>query len=447
MRTRTLCRCQACGAETPRWVGRCPDCEAWGTLVEETVGPRASKPSAVAVAATSLASQPPTGAARLATGIDEVDRVLGGGLVTGSVLLLAGEPGIGKSTLVLQVAASLAAGADVLLVCGEESPAQVRARAARLGAIPDRITTVDDPRVDAVIAAIGSGPAVVVVDSIQTVFDPEIASAPGSVGQVRECASRLAREARDRGTTLVLVGHVTKDGSVAGPRALEHLVDAVLSFDGDRSAGLRILRALKNRFGSTQEAGFFEMDDAGLVPIRDASAYLLADRCEGVAGSVLAACVEGRRPYVLEVQALVASSGLQVPRRVAQGVENARIPLLVAVLERRAGLSLGDKDVFVSAVGGMRAAEPAADLPLALAIVSSQRGVPVPGDVAAFGEVGLAGEIRRAPAGDLRVAEARAVGCRRVVVPAGYDGPQDGIELIRVGHLRDVMRLFAAKAD
>ncbi len=354
----------------PRWVGRCPECEEWGTVVEEPTE-RAVVTRNVTVKA--LGSHDAGGGECIPTGIDEADRVLGGGLTRGSIVLLAGEPGVGKSTLVLQVALSLSGDHDVLLVCGEEAPAQVRARAARLGAVPDTIRTMADPQLGAVLGALDAEkPSILVVDSIQTIFDPDIPSAPGSVSQVRECGARLARAARDRGVTVVLVGHVTKEGAVAGPRVLEHLVDVVLQFEGERSGGVRVLRALKNRFGSTQEVGFFEMAQGGLVAIRDASAYLLADRCGNLPGSMLAACVDGRRPFVCEVQALVGDEGSQMPRRTSIGIDGARLPLLMAVLERWADdVTFAGRDVYVSAVGGIRIVEPACDLSIVLALISS----------------------------------------------------------------------------
>jgi DNA repair protein RadA/Sms len=394
------------------------------------------------VATVALADQPDDDTDRIPTGIEEVDRVLGGGIVPGSVTLLAGEPGIGKSTLTLQAALGLAIDRDVLLVCGEEGPQQVRARAARLGPLRPRVRTTDDPSLPSVLGAVeSSGCAVAVVDSIQTVYDPEIPSAPGSVSQVRECGARLARAARDRGVAVILVGHVTKEGTVAGPRVLEHLVDVVLQFEGERAGGVRVLRALKNRFGSTQEVGFFEMTSEGLLAIRDASAYLLADRCPGNAGSVLAACLDGRRPFILEVQALVTPTKLPVPRRVGVGVDAGRLPMLIAVLQRRLGVKLHEHDIFVSAVGGLEASEPAADLPIVLAILSAFRDVSLPDDLVAFGEVGLAGEVRQVPAPERRLAEARSVRLSGAAVPHNTSAEANGIDLVRVRRLHDILPL------
>ncbi|HVE91268.1 MAG TPA: DNA repair protein RadA [Actinomycetota bacterium] len=439
MKTRSVATCQSCGARTPRWVGRCPECGEWGSVVEEL---ESREPSANGPAP-DLQPLPPldeTACGRLSTGLEEADRVLGGGLVRGSVLLLAGEPGIGKSTLTLQAAMLMATHTDVLLVCGEESPTQVAARAGRLDGRSERIRTLADPSLPAVLAAVESGPDLVVVDSVQTLYDPAIPSAPGSVAQVRECGSRLARAARDRGTTLVLVGHVTKDGSVAGPRVLEHLVDVVCAFEGDRGDGVRVLRALKNRFGSTQEAGFFEMTGRGLAGIRDATSYLLADRCPGLPGSVLGAFVEGRRAFLLEIQGLVAPAGRQMARRTAIGVDSSRLPLLVAVLQRRLDLPLSEHDVYVSAVGGISITEPAADLAVVCALLSAWSGAALPDDLVAFGEVGLAGEVRQAASADRRLAEAAAAGFRRAVIPwnTSAEAPA-GMTLHRVRHVRDLL--------
>lgn len=440
MRTRTVATCQSCGAQTPKWVGRCPDCGEWGSMVEEPVGGGSAPRRSVPVTTTPLVDEMSEGAPRMSCGLPEVDRVLGGGVVAGSVTLLAGEPGVGKSTLALQIALQMGRDADVLLVCGEEAPQQVRSRAVRLGTAPKGISTLTDPSIGAVLGAMEeTGAPIVIVDSIQTLYDPELSSAPGSVAQVRECGARLARAARELSSTVICIGHVTKDGAVAGPRVLEHLVDAVVTFEGDRSGTVRILRPLKNRFGSTQEVGFFEMTSDGLQAIRDASGYLLADRYDGLPGSVLGALVDGQRPFVCEIQALVNSTNATMPRRTAIGIDGARLPLLVAVVQRRLHLGLGGADVYVSAVGGIRVSEPAGDLPVVLALVSAWKSVALPGDVAAFGEVGLAGEVRRVVAPERRLAEMRSVGCRRVLVPDGVGGEASGLELIRVRHVRDAM--------
>jgi DNA repair protein RadA/Sms len=414
-------------------------------VVEEPVAARSrvgASARAASAPALSLALADAPEELRHPTGIGEVDRVLGGGLVMGSVVLLAGEPGVGKSTLMLQVAAALGTTRDVLIVCGEESPQQIRARALRLGEVPVRVQTMTDVSLPSVLGAVEGTEGVVVVDSIQTLHDPEIASAPGSVSQVRECGAAVARVARERGVTVVFVGHVTKDGSIAGPRVLEHLVDVVCSFEGERQGGLRVLRALKNRFGSTQEAGFFEMTSDGLASIRDASRYLLQDRAPGLAGSVLAAALEGRRPIVLEMQALVTKSKVPMGRRTALGIDPQRLPLLVAVIEKRLGIALNDREIYVSAVGGIDASEPAADLPAIMAMLSSHFDKAVPADLVAFGEVGLAGEVRQVAAPERRLAEAGSVGCKRAVVPHNTDVAADGIELLRVRNLHDALQVI-----
>ena len=444
MKAKTVATCQACGAQMPRWMGRCPECGAWGTVVEELVD-RTTAESTGAPATQLLAALPADAAERAPSGIGELDLVLGGGLVDGSIVLLAGEPGVGKSTLALQAAVSMGARREVLVVCGEEAPPQVRARAARIGPVPESVRTLADPQLGAVLGAVQSAESsLVVVDSIQTVFDPDIPSAPGSVSQVRECGARLARAARDSGVTLLLVGHVTKEGTVAGPRVLEHLVDVVLHFEGDRSSEVRVLRALKNRFGPTQEVGFFEMRSDGLAPIRDASAYLLADRHAGLPGSVLAACVDGRRPFVCEVQALVADAS-GPPRRAAVGIDSARLPMLIAVLEQRAEMPFKEKDVFVSAVGGLRVAEPAVDLPVVMAVMSAYTHTSFAEEAVAFGEVGLAGEVRQVVAPDKRIAEAANVGCTRAFVPRNFSGMQNGLDLHRLGHVRDALDAIGAR--
>lgn len=413
-------------------------------MVEEPTGGGGAPRAAVAVETAPLVDEVPEGAPRMPSGVAELDRVLGGGVVPGSVVLLAGEPGIGKSTLALQAALRMGREADVLMVCGEEAPQQVRSRAARLGSAPNGIKTLADSSLPAVLGAMEDTEApVVIVDSIQALFDPEISSAPGSVSQVRECGARLGRAARELGATVVCIGHVTKDGAVAGPRVLEHLVDVVLTFEGDRSGTVRILRPLKNRFGSTQEVGFFEMTSEGLQAIRDASSYLLADRYDGLPGSILGAFVDGQRPFVCEIQALLAPTKAAMPRRSAIGIDGARLPLLVAVVQRRLHLKLGGADVYVSAVGGIRVSEPAADLPVVLALVSAWKGLALPGDVAVFGEVGLAGEVRRVAAPERRLAEMRSVGCRRAIVPRGLEAQSTELELLRVRHVRDAMDVIA----
>lgn len=375
------------------------------------------------------------------TGIPELDRVLGGGLVPGSVTLLGGEPGIGKSTVLLQAAAEVAAsGRTVLYITGEESPQQVRLRAERLGALHPLLYLAAESSVPNVVRSIdGVGPELVVVDSIQTLSVPELASAPGSVAQVRECSHRLVQEAKQRGCAVVLVGHVTKEGNLAGPRVLEHLVDTVLAFEGDRHHALRLLRVVKHRFGSTQELGLFEMTEHGLVGVPDPSGLFLADRRVGVPGSVVVPTMEGARPLLVELQALAATSHLPSPRRAAQGVEQGRLSMVLAVLERRVQLPVANLDVYALAVGGVRVNEPGADLALGLAVASALRGRPAPPDLVACGEVGLGGELRQVAHTPRRLAEAARLGFKRAMVP--YSAPQtvEGIELMRVGTLADAI--------
>ncbi len=377
------------------------------------------------------------------TGVGELDRVLGGGLVAGSVTLLGGEPGVGKSTLVLQALASAAnRGMTSLLIAAEESGEQVRRRAERLEAAVDGCYVLSTTDLDAAVSASGQlEPSILVIDSIQAVSDPACGSQAGSPSQVRECAGRLVRYAKSLGVATLLVGHVTKDGALAGPRTLEHLVDTVLSFDGDRHQALRLLSASKHRYGPTGELGLFEMTEAGLQGLADPSALLLGDRRRGVPGSIAVPVIEGRRPLILEVQGLVGpASG--APRRVAQGIAGGRLALLLAVLERRCHMALAGSDVFVSTVGGLRVNEPAADLGVALALVSAVTGIPIPEDVVACGEVGLAGEIRRVQATERRLGEAARLGFKRAVVPMSAPEAPVGLELLRAGTLLEAVRLL-----
>jgi DNA repair protein RadA/Sms len=416
--------CSACGHESAKWHGRCPGCGEWNTLTEEkrasaTAGGR--KRAAKALRPVPLAEVEAPAVARLETGIAELDRVLGGGLVPGSLVLLGGSPGIGKSTLTSSALGNLvAAGRRVLYVSGEESAAQVRLRAERLGPGALQVPIVAETDLDAVVATVeAERPDVCVVDSVQVLHAGALSGAAGSVGQVREVAGRLMETAKRQGTAVVLVGHVTKEGALAGPRVLEHLVDCVLSFEGERERTYRTLRALKNRFGSTNEAGVFEMREDGLVEVADASERFVAEATRSP-GSVVLCAIEGSRPLLVEVQALVAPTELVPPRRMANGVDRNRLALVLAVLTRHAGLSLGSSDVFVSVAGGVRVDEPGADLALALAVVSAARGVRL-GDgerpLAAFGELGLTGELRHAAHPDRRLAEAKKFGLSPVLTP------------------------------
>lgn len=453
-RTRTLHRCRHCGATTPRWAGRCPACEEWGSLVEEVVIPHppghpgARSPGARGpglrgpgeAAPVAIGDLGEEGAAPLPTGVDELDRVLGGGLVPGSVTLLGGEPGIGKSTLLLQALASMARrGARCLLICAEESAAQVRRRAERLSAVVPGLWLVAEADLPAIrMAAEEVRPDVVAVDSIQTVWDPEVETAPGSVTQVRACAHSLASFARSTGTAVVLAGHVTKDGALAGPRVLEHLVDTVLSFDGERHHALRLLRGVKHRFGSTGELGLFEMGESGLSGVPDPSGLFLGDRRKGTPGSAVFAAMEGYRPLLVEVQALVTYSLLAAPRRSASGFDAGRLGLLLAVLQRRAELRLGSLDVYVSAVGGVRLSEPGADLAVCLAVASAVVERPLPPDLVAVGEVGLAGEVRQVAHTARRLSEAARLGFARAIVPLSAPG-DPGLRTTPVATLADAI--------
>jgi DNA repair protein RadA/Sms len=372
------------------------------------------------------------------TGLAELDRVLAGGFVPGSATLVAGEPGTGKSTLLLQAAGSLASsGLRALVVSGEESRAQVQARAQRLGTLAESLWVLSETSLPDLLAAVSEvEPLLLVVDSIQTLYDPAVDSAPGSVGQVRHCAQRLVTVAKESGTAVVLVGHVTKDGAIAGPRQLEHLVDTVLSFEGDRHHGLRLLRAIKHRFGPTGELGLFEMGGAGLVEVADPSAHLLGDRRPNLSGCLVLPAIEGGRPLLVEVQSLVMSTGNEaMARRSAQGLDSGRLPMLLAVLDRRAGIKLSKSDVYVSVVGGVRVTEPAADLAVLLSLASAEYGRALPDDTVVFGEVGLGGEVRQVAHGPRRLAESARLGFRRAIVPASLAEGPPGLQLDRVERL------------
>ena len=413
--------CSECGYSTGRWLGRCPSCASFGTLAEEGPPPGASNGNSAAPRPLlKLAEVEANEADRIPTGVAELDRVLGGGLVPASLVLVGGEPGVGKSTLLLSALASISKERRALLVTGEESPAQVKLRAARLGGA-ESVEILAETNLDSVCATLETErPDVCVIDSIQTLYAADVGSAPGSVSQVREAAARLLRVAKESGVALFLVGHVTKDGSVAGPRVLEHLVDCVLQFEGDRYHAHRILRAVKNRFGSTNELGVFEMTGTGLEGVPDPSE--LFGRSTGEVGSAVGCALEGTRPLLLEVQALVAPTDLAMPRRVGTGVDPKRLAMIVAVLSRHAGLSLGQADVFVNVAGGVRIDEPGADLAVAMAIASAARGAPVREGTAAFGEIGLTGRLRPAAQAERRLEECAKFGVNAVVVPAGTKG-------------------------
>ncbi|MDH3213852.1 MAG: DNA repair protein RadA [Myxococcales bacterium] len=426
-RERSVFACTECGAQQPRWLGRCPECGSWSSLVEEAAAAptRArqllqAEPAPVAVKPRSLREIDASSSPRLTTGVAELDRVLGGGLVPGSVVLLAGEPGVGKSTLALQLAAGVRASGAVFYVTGEESPEQLRLRANRLPSAPEDMWVLAETRVEALADPWRERrPAVVLVDSIQALATDRVESAPGSVAQVRECAAMLAAAAKASGAALVLIGHVTKEGVLAGPRVLEHLVDAVLTFEGDRSHAFRLLRARKNRYGSTREVGVFSMTEGGLEGVANPSELFLSERRTGAPGSCIAPLVEGTRPMLVEIQALVAPAGYGTARRTSIGFDDGRLALLLAVLDRYGGVDLVSRDVYVNVAGGVRVSEPSCDLALALALASSRLDLAVPAEVAACGEVGLGGEVRRVGRLDLRLREAARLGFRRVLVPAG----------------------------
>jgi len=450
-RARSVYVCLECGAQQPRWLGRCPACGRFETLVEEPLGePAAPAPADLLAADPRAGTAKPiplrevdaAAAPRVETTVAELDRVLGGGLVPGSVVLLGGEPGIGKSTLSLQLACGLARpGPPVLYVSGEESLEQVRLRAERLGEVPGSVLALAETRVEALAAPWRElRPRLVLVDSIQTMRTERVESAPGSVAQVRESASLLAATAKAHGTVLLLVGHVTKEGLLAGPRVLEHLVDVVLTFEGDRQHAFRLLRASKNRFGSTHEVGVFTMDAAGLEEVPDPSELFLAERRADAPGSCVVPLLEGSRPMLVELQALVAPAGYGTARRTCLGVDDGRVALLLAVLDRRSDIELAGCDVYVNATGGVRVAETAADLGVALALASSRLDLALPPDTVACGEVGLGGEVRRVARLDVRLREAARLGFRRVLAPPGAPAPADvGADVVPVATLGEAV--------
>ena len=425
---KTIFTCSDCGGTSPRWLGKCPHCNAWNTLVEgvaDSGAPgknRYSSPQFQALASTAdvvaLADIDATDMARTPTGLDELDRVLGGGIVEGGVVLIGGDPGIGKSTLLLQALDALQrSGQPTLYVTGEESGAQVALRSRRLGLEGSRVQVLAEIQLEKILATLDKlQPAIAVIDSIQTVYSDQLTSAPGSVAQVRECAAHLTRIAKATGIAVVLVGHVTKEGALAGPRVLEHMVDTVLYFEGDTHSSYRLVRAIKNRFGAVNEIGVFAMTEKGLKGVSNPSAIFLSQHAQPVPGSCVLVTLEGTRPMLVEIQALVDTGGVS-PRRLSVGLERDRLAMLLAVLHQHAGVATGDQDVFVNAVGGVRISEPAADLAVMLAITSSLRGKALPKGFIAFGEVGLAGEVRPAPRGQERLKEAAKLGFSVAVVP------------------------------
>ena len=424
---KTIYMCSGCGYETPRWMGKCPGCGSWNTLEEQAPQTAAQQAPAKALKqrpgtgakAMRLEEIPEENASRATTGIGELDRVLGGGVVQGSLMLVGGDPGIGKSTLLLQASEHLArSGARVLYVSGEESARQIKMRARRLGVTSENLMVLSENALDAAEKRWEEiQPDYMIIDSIQTMYRPDMASAPGSVSQVRECASLLMRMAKTTGCAVFLVGHVTKEGAIAGPRILEHMVDVVLYFEGDRQHEYRILRAVKNRFGSVNELGLFEMRENGMVPVENPSEMLLSERARNVPGSCVHCAIEGSRPMLVDVQALALQTAYGTPRRTTNGFDSGRLALLLAVLEKRAGVSLFNQDVYINVAGGLSLSEPAADLALCASVASSVRETSIPGDWAVMGEVGLAGEIRAISQAERRLAECARLGFKTAVIP------------------------------
>jgi len=440
--------CTACGFSSPKWLGKCPDCGQWGSIVEEIAAGEAKYRVALDGVAASkpvpLSEVTESASERIASGIAEFDRVMGGGLVPASATLIGGDPGIGKSTLLLQAARGLAgSGRKVLYVSGEESEAQIKMRASRLGVSGEGIFLLAETSVERGIeSASVLSPAAVIIDSIQTMFTSDLPGAPGSVGQVRECAGRLVFFGKKKGVSVFLVGHVTKEGAIAGPRVLEHLVDTVLYFEGEKGHPYRILKAVKNRFGSTNEIGVFEMRAEGLSEVPDPSGLFLSERSGETSGTIVFPAVEGTRPLLVEVQALVSQSFLAMPRRTTLGADTNRVVLLCAILEKKAGLSLYNQDVFVNVAGGIRLDETAADLPLLCAVAGSFRDQVIPEKTAAFGEVGLGGEVRAVPMAESRLNEAAKMGFSRVILPASSAerlSARTSLSLVPVRHVAEAL--------
>ena len=455
---KSVYRCTECGHEHPKWVGRCEACGEWNVVAEEPAtarragvgarraSPAGSRSSPAAVPPARLRDIAAESLTRWRTGLPEFDYVLGGGIVPGSMTLIGGEPGIGKSTLLLQAAARLeAAGRTVLYASGEESPDQIRLRADRLVEDAGSVHVLGETRLEAILDAVGVvGADVVVIDSIQTVYTESLESAPGNVGQVRECAGQLMRFAKESGTSVIVVGHVTKGGGIAGPKTLEHIVDTVLYFEGEATLDYRLLRTTKNRFGSVDELGVFSMSESGLVAVPNPSAVFLAARTDGISGSAVTALMEGTRPVLVEVQALAAKSGYGTPQRVATGLDPRRLAVLLAVLERRAETSFANLDVFVQVTAGVRLNEPGADLAIAAALLSSLYNRPAPADVIFLGEIGLGGEIRPTGAAERRIAEAVRLGFHRVFGSSRSAVKVPGASLVGLDHIDQLVRALAA---
>ena len=452
MKAKTLFYCTQCGNETPKWQGKCPACGAWNTIVEQPAekSPKKSGPVAKGSAAgvavnrpTAMGEVETTDELRVSSGMGELDRVLGGGAVKGSLVLVGGAPGIGKSTLMLQICDSLCSFAKVLYVSGEESQRQIKLRAERLGVKGEGLYLLAETNLENMIDAVHElRPDILIVDSIQTLYHGDVTSAPGSVSQVKECTMALMQLAKGEGLTVFVIGHVNKEGSIAGPKVLEHMVDCVLYFEGERQMAYRILRAAKNRFGATNEIGVFEMEDGGLSEVPNPSEALLAGRPQDAPGTCVTCVMEGVRPVLAEIQALVVPSSLGNPRRVSNGFDYSRSMLLLAVLEKRGGLLVGNCDAYLNVIGGLYLEEPAADLAAVLALASSFRDRSVPHDLAAIGEVGLTGELRAVSALNQRLAEVRRLGFTKCLIPKRVQGKlaaPEGLELIRVSNIREAM--------
>lgn len=447
----TVFVCSNCGNESSKWFGRCPACNEWNTCYEEKInlkssGKSASKKTATTVKLDDVKKQD---IVRTKTGFDELDRVLGGGLVKGSLTLLGGEPGIGKSTLILQICDKIKGEGQVLYVSGEESAQQIKIRADRLGIKNNDIVFLGETDIDVIEDAIlKTNPKLVIIDSIQTMYSDEITSGPGSVSQVREITAKIMKMCKQEEITTIIIGHVTKDGNIAGPRVLEHMVDTVLYLEGERYFAYRILRGVKNRFGSTKEIGMFEMNDIGMCEIDNPSSVLLSEKNENVAGSIVVASIEGTRPILVELQALTATSVFGMPRRTANGIDYNRLTLLIAVLEKRTGLPLGNQDVYLNIVGGIKINEPALDLGIILAVSSSFKNIPIPNDVIAIGEVGLTGEVRSVNQIEKRIKEAEKLGFKKCIIPESNKKLLKDtykLDIIGVQNISEAMRCLELK--
>ena len=448
-KARTVFFCNHCGNETPKWQGRCPACGAWNTIEEHTEKPTPGRAKAAPVGMSrrpqKLSEVDSDNEIRFTTGMAELDRVLGGGAVLGSLVLVGGAPGIGKSTLLLQICKSLCQGHRVLYVSGEESERQLKLRADRLGVTSESLYILSETRLSDILAAVEElAPNILIIDSIQTLYNEENESSPGSVSQVKDCTLSMMQLSKSQGLTIFLVVHINKDGNIAGPKVLEHMVDCVLYFEGDQNSSYRLLRAAKNRFGSTNEIGVFEMMDRGLVEVPNPSQMLLSGRPEGASGTCVACVMEGTRPVLAEVQALVSKTMLNAPRRTADGFDFNRAILLLAVTEKRAGMKLSMFDAYINVIGGLHLEEPGADLSVVLAIASSYRDAPIPGDLVAIGEVGLTGEVRSVSHVNQRLGEVRRLGFRKCIIPnGGHEKLEipEGLEVYKVRNLREAIEI------